>query len=329
MLKHPRITETRVARAIGLIKERIYGDRVPLAVEACPEEGEPAFPARIPETGYQPFRVGESWGPAWSTTWFRFTGTVPAAWSGRAVSALVRLGYNGTEGFGAEGLVWQDGQATRAINVNRADVPIADAARGGEEVSFHVEAAANPKVQTWVPFGKPEPAPGGPLFVLEAAALACFNPDAFALYLDLALAYATMMELAEQTPRRGQLLRACNDAANLLDPADPSTYAPARQALVEVFGKRNGGSAHEMRAHFLDATGLYAGPPGIRFLLLPGAAIRMDEGVLPRHLRGHPRCRAPRPMGAGRLDVGRGRLQYPFRRIHRTADSAREEFLPR
>lgn len=57
-----------------------------------------------------------------------------------------------------------------------------------------------------------------------------------------------MLELPEGTPRRGQLLRACNDAVNLLDPADPATYGAAREALREALSKKNGGTAHEVSA---------------------------------------------------------------------------------
>jgi alpha-mannosidase len=248
MLKHPRITETRIARAIALIKDRIYSDRVPLVVEASPPEGEPVFPARIPEGGFQPFHVGERWGPAWSTVWFRLSGTVPAEWSGKEVSALVRLGALAGEGFTAEGLVWQEGRPTRAINVNRADVPVAARASGGESVSFLIEAAANPSAKTWLPYGDPEPELAGPLFILEQAELACFVPEAYELHQDLALAHRAMLELPEETPRRGQLLRACNDAVNLLDPADPATYGPAREALREVLAKTNGATTHEVSA---------------------------------------------------------------------------------
>jgi len=248
MLKHPRLTEARIGCVLTLIKEHIYTDRIPLAAEAFEEKGEPAFPARIPTEGFRAFQVGESWGPAWSTVWFRFSGTVPAAWRGRRVSALIQLLSGGYPGFTAEGLVWQDERPTRAINVNRADVPIAGPASGGEEVSFLVEAAANPSAKDWVPYGNPEPAGSRPLFVLEQAELACFNPEAFELYHDLALAHGAMLELPEGSPRRGRLLRACNDAANILDPADLATYGPAREALREVFGKRNGGSAHHVSA---------------------------------------------------------------------------------
>jgi alpha-mannosidase len=248
MLKHPGLTESRIASTLGLIKGRIYAERAQLAIEACQQDGEPAFPARIPETGFKPFRVGESWGPAWSTVWFRFSGTVPAGWAGKAVHALVRLGYKAGEGFTSEGLVWQDGRPLRAINLHRAEVPVTPSASGGEQVSFLVEAAANPVVSTWLPYGEPEPRPAGPLFVLEQAAIAVFNPQAWELYLDLGLAYLAMKEMPEKTPRRGKLLRACNDAVNLIDPASPSTFGPAREALREVLGRHNGGAAHEISA---------------------------------------------------------------------------------
>ena len=248
MLKHPRLTESRIDRVLTLIKEHIYTDRVPLAVEVFQAEGEPSFPARIPEGGFRAFHVGENWGPAWSTMWFRFSGAVPAEWRGRSVSALVKLGAIGGEGFTAEGLVWQDGRPTRAINVNRADVPVAASAVGGEAVSFLVEGAANPAVNCWVPYGESEPAAAGPLFALQQAELACFDSIAFDLYHDLSLAYGALLTLPEATPRRGQLLRACNDAANLLDPADLSTYGTAREALHDVLAKRNGSSPHHLSA---------------------------------------------------------------------------------
>ncbi len=250
MLKHPRLTETRIERAISLIHERIYPERAPMTVEALEAPGEPAFPTRIPASGFEPFHAGQSWGPAWSTVWFRFTGSVPAEWSGRDVRALVRLGRRAGEGegFTAEGLVWQQGHPVRALNVNRADVPVAAPANGGEQVSFLVEAAANPSPRTWLPYGDPEPPPGAPLFTLEQAELACFDREAFELHQDLAVAYGAMLELDEDSPRRGQLLRACNDAVNILDPAIHATFPHARKALRGALAKRNGDTAHIVTA---------------------------------------------------------------------------------
>jgi alpha-mannosidase len=246
MLKHPRVTEARIARAISLIHDRIHTDPVPLSVEAFQEAGEPHFPVRIPDSGFQPFQPGEKWGPAWSTVWFRFTAALPDGWAGKPANARIRLGSMAGEGFTAEGMVWAQGTALRAINVNRAEVPL-DAVNAGGRVTFLVEAAANPSPRTWLPYGDPDPAPGGPLFTLEQAEISLFNAEAYALHQDLSIAYGAMMELPEG-PRRGQLLRACNDALNLLDPADAATYAAARAALRDVLAKRNGDSVHQISA---------------------------------------------------------------------------------
>jgi alpha-mannosidase len=246
MLKHPRVTEARIARAISLIQPRIHSDAVPLTVEAFHEQGEPSFPPRIPETGFQSFQPGEKWGPAWSTVWFRFTGSVPEGWAAKPANALIRLGSAAGEGFTAEGMVWAGGTPLRAINVNRAEVPL-DAVSANGAISFLVEAAANPSPRTWLPYGDPEPPPAAPLFTLEQAEIALFNAEAFALHQDLTVAHGAMLELPEG-PRRGQLLSACNDAVNLLDPADPATYAPARAALRDVLAKRNGDTAHQISA---------------------------------------------------------------------------------
>ena len=40
--------------------------------------GEPVSFAAAVDQDYRPFAVGDPWGPAWATTWFRLTGAVPA-----------------------------------------------------------------------------------------------------------------------------------------------------------------------------------------------------------------------------------------------------------
>jgi alpha-mannosidase len=247
-LKYRQITEARIARALDRLDRRIYPDRIPLLVEISEPVGEPSFPARPPETGYREFRAGERWGAAWSTAWFRFRGTAPADWQGRSLRALVRLGYMNSEGFTAEGLIWRGGSPERALNVHRSDVPIH--AEAGGDFSFIVEAAANPNVRTWLPDSPGVARAGaaveeGPLFVLEQAELASFDIEACELYQDLAIAYGAMIELPEETPRRGQLLRACNDAVNAIE---EGKVEGARAVLREVLHKKNGDTAHEISA---------------------------------------------------------------------------------
>ncbi len=101
--------------------------------------GEPIPAKEALGKSYEPFAVGQAWGAAWNTTWFRFSGVIPGDWKGREVIVQVKLGFKSNEGFTVEGLVWQDGLPVRAINVNRTDVPLAKHARGGESFEFYIE----------------------------------------------------------------------------------------------------------------------------------------------------------------------------------------------
>ena len=89
---------------------------------------------------FAPVRVGDRWGPPWSTTWFHVRGRVPDAWQGRRVVAVFDLGYDGPTGFTCEALAWKDGKPWRGVDPNHRWLPI-----DGPEVDFYLEAAANPR----------------------------------------------------------------------------------------------------------------------------------------------------------------------------------------
>jgi alpha-mannosidase len=247
MLKHPQVTEERIARTIDRIGEILYRKTAPLKVEAHHIGGEPISAKQAAKQSFQPFQIGDAWGPPWDTTWFRFSGVIPAEWVGEEIVALIRLGARAGEGFTSEGLVWQNGKPMRAINVNRAEVPLAKSAKGGEAVEFYVEAAANP---TEAQHRKEQHDPAWktkPLFRLEQADIACFNRAAWDLFNDFSVAFAAMQALPEGS-RRGQLLYALNVAANVFDEIDPASFAQTRAILNGVLNKRNGDSTHTVSA---------------------------------------------------------------------------------
>lgn len=289
MLKHHQITKSRLEKTLHRISQFIFSTpRRPLGVDAYQVEGEPIPASLALAKNYSPFAVGQAWGPAWGTTWFRFTGEIPPEWRGREVVALVQLGTRTDvqEGFSAEGLVWQEGRPTRALNRNRQDVPLARPAQGGETVRFHVEAAANVRAAQpvnadgWfhvltdtrtIAANKDAllmPEPGGPThFVLEQAEMACVDREAYALYFDFKVALETMLALPEESPRRGELFYALNESANRLDPADPATVPAARAALREVLARKNGDTVHRISAighSHLDSAWLWPLREGIR-----------------------------------------------------------------
>ncbi len=143
----------------------------PLELTAFCVRGEPISYADAIRGDFEPFSVGDSWGPPWSTTWFHVCGRVPDQWAGQRVIAVFDLGFDGPTGFTCEALAWKDGKPWRGVDPNHRRLPI-----DGPEVDFYLEAAANPRATE----AGPEPAPSmialrqspDPAFVLRQAELA-------------------------------------------------------------------------------------------------------------------------------------------------------------
>jgi alpha-mannosidase len=137
--------------------------------------GEPIGFAGALQGSYAPVKVGDAWGPPWSTTWFHVRGRVPESWAGRNVVALFDLGFDGPTGFTCEALAWKDGQPWRGVDPNHRWLPI-----DGPDVDFYLEAAANPRATEQ----GVEPAPSmialrqspEPAFVLRQAMLTVHRP---------------------------------------------------------------------------------------------------------------------------------------------------------
>ena len=87
---------------------------------------------------FTPFRVGEAWGPPWSTTWFHVRGRVPEEWAGRPVAVELDPGFAGPTGFTCEALAWKEGRPWRGVDPNHRSLPVS-----GRDVDFYLEAAAN------------------------------------------------------------------------------------------------------------------------------------------------------------------------------------------
>jgi len=139
------IARIRIERVIRqLVRPAIYGERVPLTVLGHQVRGEPISVSDARECEYAPFAIGEAWGGAWDTTWFRMQATIPAEWSGREVVALIDLGGAGMVGFTAEGLVWDGDAPVQGLHLKHREFVVARPAEGGEPVDLLIEAAANP-----------------------------------------------------------------------------------------------------------------------------------------------------------------------------------------
>ncbi|WP_327299382.1 alpha-mannosidase [Streptomyces sp. NBC_01197] len=267
-MHHDRtVTERRLDRVLNQrLLPAVHGRRAPLDVAIWNVTGEPVPVPEGLDAPYEKVRTGALWGPAWSTSWFRISGTVPAEWAGQRVEAVLDLGFGTTQpGFSAEGLVYRvDGSPVKALNPRNTWLAIAEQAVGGEEFTYFIEAAANPVIfdsgaegdpfvptrsgglAPWLRGGE---APGEPLYRLNRMDLAVFDAPVWELVQDLDVLSGLMHQLAEDSTRRWQLVHAVDRALDAVDLQDISgTAAAARAVLAPALAAPANAGAHRISA---------------------------------------------------------------------------------
>jgi alpha-mannosidase len=249
--------EERVERLLTQrIRPALYADAVPLTLEAWHVPGEPVPFAEAAAAPYEPFAVGTPWGPPWGTTWFRARGEVPEGWAGRRVEAVIDIGFvGGWPGNQAEALVHTaDGAPLKAVNPQNQYVPVAHPARGGEAISYLIEAASNPDILADdfahpTPLGDKSTAGTAPLYTFARADLAVLDEPVWHLSLDVQVLRELMLELGEHDPRRHEIAHTLDRAMDALDLDDvPGTAAEVRAVLRESLSLPAHASAHTMSA---------------------------------------------------------------------------------
>ena len=217
----------------NVVRPAIYPSTAPLDITAHHVHGEPITAAEAAARTFEPFAVGEAWGPAWDTTWFRFRGVVPDAWTGAEVVARVELGAGVGPGFSAEALIWRAGEPVHGLHRLHTDHVVARPARGGEDVDLVVEAAANPTppfhLKEW-PLLMAEPH-GDPIYALKRAELAIVDREVEALWFDLRI-LTQLYDRLDDGDRRTEILRALAAAADAIDANDVGSSAPVARAIL-------------------------------------------------------------------------------------------------
>jgi alpha-mannosidase len=232
MHKHPQLTQRRLqwfASEQGL-RGRLYPQQAPVRLSTY------AAPDRIPYSeavrgDYRPARVGDVFGPAWSTHWFRVEIAIPQEWAGQEVHLL----WNSS----SEACVWQDGQPVQGLTgTMRPAYRLTRSAQGGEQWVLYVEMACNGLFGT----------PPNEVFPLKQAEIAVFDSGAWELLWDFTVIADMAAQLPPGSARGGQALRAANAMANACYLDDADTW-PAGQAIAAAFfAAHNGDSQHNLSA---------------------------------------------------------------------------------
>jgi alpha-mannosidase len=241
-------------RLFRVLNERltpaVYSRAVPLTIRRWDVPAEPVPVAQALQAPYTTAEPGDRWGPAWGTTWFELTGTVPADWAGKLVEGAFDLGFTGiAPGFTAEGLVYRaDGTPIKGLHPYNRWFPVDP---DGTNVKVLVEAAANPAFEFGVPTlaGDVATASSGPTYVLGVAQIGLVDPNVRQLAGDFEVLGQLAAQLPVGDPRGAQLWAGISDALDVLILSDISgTAAASRAVLAPLLAKRANASAHQISA---------------------------------------------------------------------------------
>ncbi|MFJ4575992.1 alpha-mannosidase [Streptomyces sp. NPDC088846] len=247
------LTEERLDRALReRIRPAVHPRTAPLEFEVWHAPGEPVPFAEAVAGPYKPGALGDDWGPAWGTSWFRVTGRVPADWAGETVEAVIDLGFaRDRPGFSAEALAHRpDGSVVKALNPRNTWLRVGEPVAGGEEFTYYLEAAANPEILEGVSaLGDRETAGSEPLYRVERMDVAVFDRQVWELVQDLEVLDQLMRQLPLGSARRWEILRAVEGCLDSLDlDAVGASATAARERLRPVLSSPAHASAHRVSA---------------------------------------------------------------------------------
>jgi alpha-mannosidase len=206
-------------------------------------------PDRIPYTEailetYRPTKVGEQFGPGWSTHWFKVEIEIPADWKGEEVHLL----WDSS----SEAAIYQDDIPAQGLT-GSANSWTSDALR--KEYRLIRSASGEEKLVVWVEiacnhlFGLEGGLNANPqLGLLRQAEIAVFDRPAWDLYWDFKIIADMAQYLPDNAPRAGQALYAANAMVNAIHLEDRTTWPAARAIASEFFSAHNGDGQHNISA---------------------------------------------------------------------------------
>ena len=196
---------------------------------------------------FEPTKVGESFGPTWSTHWFQLDFSIPTSMAGDSVLLIFDSS--------SEAMVWSSdgtpliGLTGGNVNERHVDFRLTDNAKGGESFQFYVEVACNGLFGAGNG-GLIEPPEINKYFKLEQVHLAVYNEHSYALHRDSEIFLGILKEFPQDCQLASDVLYTANKIVDAFRPDVPESLEVCRQMSVEFFKNHDmlGKSLHKITA---------------------------------------------------------------------------------
>ena len=154
-------------------------DHVRLSVYSPPNLSRPTFEDATSQS-YKSTHVGESFGPSWSTHWFKVLLKVPPSLQDKQTLALHWDANN-------EGLIWtEEGEPVQGLTGGgeRIEWILPEGFKDGQSHQIYIEMACNKMFGNAPPGGGNQPPDPNVYFLLHTAEIVAMNNEARKLYID-------------------------------------------------------------------------------------------------------------------------------------------------
>ncbi|KAJ6064358.1 hypothetical protein N7499_013038 [Penicillium canescens] len=205
-----------------------------LSVWSAPDLSRPTFKETITQQ-FQPTEAGQSFGPGWSTHWFKVQMRVPPELKNEET---IELHWDASN----EGMIWgEDGHPLQGLSGEgeRVEWIIPSKFRDSKEHTFYLEMACNGMFGLGKGARNQPPDPDR-YFTLEKAEIVAVNKEARALYFDFSVISDAARQFPEHSWERHKALKVANTIIDVFTAGDGSDTAiqEARKLSREYLGDK-------------------------------------------------------------------------------------------
>ncbi|OQV19664.1 Alpha-mannosidase 2C1 [Hypsibius exemplaris] len=209
---------------------------------------QPAWKVSVPEKEhFAPYKLGEPFGPTFSTHFFHVAIAIPPAWLGGEVHLLWDSG--------SEAMIWRDRALTEPLQAlsGGVDFQMRDCFVLGKKIEecertreLWLEVACNDLFGAGAG-GMINPPDMGRMFAVKKAKIAVFDREVWELFTDLEVIVGMAKSLPENDPRNHDAMYLANHIVNVMKTTD-AKISEVRKLTQTFFSRKNGDSQHKIFA---------------------------------------------------------------------------------